>query len=314
MTPTHAVLPRRELPMSRSTFAVVIASKGRPEILAATVESLQSQTVPVEHVYCAITSQGDIEPQTAVRPEVTTLYSPVGSTRQRNAAIDLVVDQFEIIIFLDDDMQLAPSYIAAALEFMNDHQSVVAFSGHLLKNGDVTRDEARQLIDSYRDAPADYRPMFRCRGDWTMHGCNMVARSRVLKYERFDENLPLYGFAEDYDLSVRFRNYGRVGRFRKCVAVHLETPSGRISEKRVGYAMLANNWYFLRKRVTHRSTLLSGYVRFALRLALLEPVNNVISFAFLGRRQRVGRFQGNLLALRDILFGVSSPGRINEID
>jgi GT2 family glycosyltransferase len=300
--------------MSRSTFAVVIASKGRPEILAATVESLQSQTVPVGHVFCAVTSQDDIQPQTAARPEVTTLYSAVGSTRQRNAAIDRAVDRFEIIIFLDDDMQLAPNYIEAALEFLKDHQGIVAFSGHLLKNGDVTRDEARQLIDSYRDVPTDYRPLFRCRGFWTMHGCNMVARSRVLKYERFDENLPLYGYAEDYDLSVRLRNYGRVGRFRKCVAVHLETPCGRVSEKRVGYAMLANNWYFLRKRVTHCSTPLLGYLRFAFRLALLEPLNTVVSCAVLGRRQRVGRLQGNLLALRDILFGVSSPGRINEIE
>jgi GT2 family glycosyltransferase len=300
---------------TQSTFAVVIASKGRPQILAATVESLKNQTVPVEHVFCAITSQDDIEPRTAAMPQVTTLTCPVGLTRQRNAAIDRVVGQFEVIFFLDDDMQLAPTYIAAAIEFLNDNEQVVGFSGHLLKNGNVTREEAIALIDSYRDAPNDYRPLFRCRGPhWVMHGCNMVARSRVLKYERFDENLPLYGFAEDYEYSLRIRNYGRVGRFRKCVAVHLETPSGRISEKRVGYAMLANNWYFLGKRLTHCSTPLLGYLRFAVRLALLEPINNVVSFAFLGRRQRAARFQGNLLAIRDILFGVCSPGRINEIE
>ena len=52
----------------------------------------------------------------------------------------------------------------------------------------------------------------------------MVIRRAVLNYETFDENLPLYSYGEDYDLSIRLERYGLVGRFQGCIGVHLETP------------------------------------------------------------------------------------------
>jgi GT2 family glycosyltransferase len=295
-------------------FAVVIASKGRPSILAETVRSLGNQTMPIDDVFLAVTSSDDIEDDYATRPEVTVLYCRPGLTRQRNAAIDATIDQFEYVVFLDDDMHLHPDYIAAAVRFLDDQPTIVAFSGLLLRNGDITRLEADRVVRSATIDANDYRPMFRCQGSyWTMHGCNMVVRSSVLRYEKFDENLPLYGFAEDYDISLRVSQYGRVGRFRGCLAVHLQTPSGRISEARLGYAMLANNWYFLRKKLTHCPTLWIGYLWFAIRLGLFEPIRNAWAATVRHVPGRSGRLYGNLLALRDILIGNCSPQRVEEM-
>jgi GT2 family glycosyltransferase len=297
-----------------SKFAVVIASKGRPAILTETAVSLENQSVPVKNVFLAVTGESDVEESCAQRPEVTVLISPPGLTGQRNAAIQHVADRFECLIFLDDDMQLHADYIAEALKFLDSQPGVVGFSGYLLRSGKVSRTEAKELVDAYRPDPKDFRPLFRCRGPhWILHGCNMVIRSHVLKYERFDENLPLYAFAEDYDMSLRIRNYGLVGRFRDCVAVHLETPSGRVSERKLGYATVANNWYFLRKSLTHCPSLTIGYARFVLRLAALEPFRNALA-AVTGNRDRGGRLKGNILALRDILTGKSSPDKINQMD
>jgi GT2 family glycosyltransferase len=74
----------------------------------------------------------------------------------------------------------------------------------------------------------------------------MVIRSGQLRETLFDENLPLYSYCEDYDLSLRLENFGRVGGLSNAVGVHLQTQTARVSGKRYGYAMIANNWYFLR--------------------------------------------------------------------
>ena len=297
-----------------TSFAVVIASKGRPTILTETVESLENQSRPVADVFLAVTSDEDVEERCVQRPEVTVLMCPVGLTRQRNTAIEQTAERFDILIFLDDDMQLHREYIASALRLLSERPGIVAFSGRLLRNGQITRDEARRLVESYQPESHDRMPELRTRGrHWILHGCNMVLRTSVLQQVRFDENLPLYSFAEDYDISVRLSSFGLVGKYRGCAAVHLETPSGRVSETRLGYSTLANNWYFLGKRVTHCRSVSLGYLRFALRIALFEPLRNAGS-ALLGKRGRAERLRGNILALRDILGGTCTPGRIKELD
>jgi hypothetical protein len=35
----------------------------------------------------------------------------------------------------------------------------------------------------------------------------------------FDENLPLYSYGEDYELSLRLKKFGRVGRLSNAVGV-----------------------------------------------------------------------------------------------
>jgi glycosyltransferase involved in cell wall biosynthesis len=158
-------------------FAIVIASKGRPTVLAETVRSLGNQTVQVERVYLAVTEDADVDPSCVNRPEVTILKCPAGLTRQRNTAIEAVADQFEYVVFLDDDMHLHPAYISEACRFLDQQPTVVAFSGLLLRNGDISRHEADRVVQAFRADPLDYRPMFRCHGShWTLHGCNMVVR------------------------------------------------------------------------------------------------------------------------------------------
>ena len=129
----------------------------------------------------------------------------------------------------------------------------------------------------------------------------------------FDENLPLYSYAEDYELSLRLKKFGRVGRLSNAVGVHLQTPAARVSGKRYGYAMVANNWYFIKKGVCHLAAPWS-YVRFVLIVvlrALCINLGNVLS----GKLQRDpwGQIQGNLLAVVDIICGRSSPQRILDL-
>jgi hypothetical protein len=51
-----------------------------------------------------------------------------------------------------------------------------------------------------------------------------------------------------------------------------------------------------------------------LRLPLLEPLKNIVSFTVLGRTQRVEGVEGSFLAFGDILLGASYSGRINDLE
>jgi len=189
----------------------------------------------------------------------------------------------------------------------------MGFSGRLLAGGSISRQEAKKLIASYK--PGEHpRGMFYSQGKHhILFGCNMIIRRAILNYETFDENLPLYSYGEDYDLSIRLERYGLVGRFERCVGVHLETPGGRIREELRGYSFVANNWYFLKKGVMHLPRL-KAWTRFWLICvgkSLWQSSSNLLK----GDRSLdwSGRLKGHLLALKDIFLGRCHPQRIEEM-
>lgn len=289
--------------------AVVIASKGRPRMLTETVAALSRLRLGPERVILAVTAEADFEAAAASAPGVEVLICPPGLTKQRNAAIDAVADGVEFVLFLDDDMELAPDYLELGLAFMDAFPHVVAFSGELLADGGVSRGEAIGLCagsDPSLD-PSGARPAFRDTGKhWILHGCNMLIRTKAFAYERFDERLPLYAYGEDYDVSLRLRSLGRVGKFRGCRAVHLQEASGRVSSVRLGYSIVANNRHFLAKGLTHLPSLAAGYRRFWILFGFVFPLKKLSAGEF-------ATFRGAMLALVDVMRGRSRPERILEL-
>jgi GT2 family glycosyltransferase len=213
----------------------------------------------------------------------------------------------------DDDFELKADYLEQAVAFMNANVSIVGISGRILKDGGITRGEAKELIAGYKPE-ANGRGMFFSRGKHhILYGCNMVIRRALLNYETFDENLPLYSYGEDYDLSIRLERYGIVGRFWGCVGVHLETPGGRMQEVQRGYSFVANNWYFLKKGVIHRPFPIA-WTRFWL-ICVGKSLWQSLRKLLKGDRSLdwSGRVKGHLLALQDIFRGRCHPRRIEEI-
>jgi GT2 family glycosyltransferase len=209
-------------------------------------------------------------------------------------------------------MEFQPDYLACAVAFMKSNPAVVGCSGHVLGNGNVTREQARKLIADYKPE-RNFRGMFRSAGrEHTLHGCNMIIRRAVLEYEQFDEELPLYSYNEDYDLSMRLKTYGRVGRFFGCIAVHLESPGGRVREDQRGYSLVANNYYFLTQKAVHLPLPLA-WIRFWL-VCVGRPLLICLWHIAKGDRSKdfPGRMKGVLLAVKDIFTGRCHPGRIRE--
>jgi GT2 family glycosyltransferase len=296
----------------RTSISVVIASKGRPDFVSETIENLERQTLKPKEIIVVAPSKEDL-PTKRWGDDVRYIVGPLGLTVQRNKGIEAISNPVTYIGFFDDDFELKADYLEQAVAFMNANVSVVGISGRILVDGGISRNEAKKLIASYKPG-ANPRGMFYSQGKHhILYGCNMIIRRDVLNYEKFDENLPFYSYGEDYDLSIRLERYGLIGRFAGCVGVHLETPGGRVREVLRGYSFVANNWYFLKKGVTHLPRL-KAWVRFwviCFGKSTLTSVGNLLK----GDRSLDwgGRLKGQLLALKDIFQGCCHPGRIKEM-
>ena len=295
-----------------TSISVVIPSKGRPDFVKETVEGLQRQTLKPKEILVVVPSAEDL-PTKQWGDDVKYIVGPLGLTLQRNKGIMAIPTTVPYVGFFDDDIELKEDFLEQAVAFMNANASIMGFSGRLLASGGIDRQKAKKLLESYQPEE-DPRGTFYSQGKHhLLYGCNMIIRRAVLSYETFDENLPLYSYGEDYDLSIRLERYGRVGRFAGCVGVHLETPGGRVGEVLRGYSLAANNWYFIKKGVTHLPPPMA-WTRFWLVCVgkgVWESLWNLV------RGDQTldwsGRLKGHLLAVRDIFLGRCHPRRIQEL-
>jgi GT2 family glycosyltransferase len=245
--------------------------------------------------------------------EVQYIVGPEGLTLQRNKGIETIPDTVNYVGCFDDDFELRADYLEQAVTFMDANVSVVGISGRLLANRGISRAEAKRLIANYQPG-LNSRGMFFSQGKHhILYGCNMIIRRSILRYEPFDENLPLYAYGEDYDQSIRLERYGFVGKFEGCIGVHLEIQKGRVRELLRGYSAVANNWYFLKKGVMHLPPAMA-WTRFWLVCvgrSILESLWHLLK----GDRSLDwnGRLKGHLVALKDLSLGNCHPGRIKEM-
>ena len=213
-----------------------------------TINSLLSQSTPARKIIAIADERADVENCIQENPKITLLFDSGSSARKRNLALPLAEGKY--VFFADDDIELHPSYLSEATALLDDFPAIVGFSGKLLKDGDINREEARELIRGWNEQE-HWRGRLRVDDKFIQfHGCNLIIRRSVLTRETFDEALPAYSLGEDYDLWVRAKRYGLTGKYDCCIAVHLKASGGRLSPKKMAYSHLANHWHFLRKGVS----------------------------------------------------------------
>jgi GT2 family glycosyltransferase len=228
--------------------AVIVSSVNRPQVLHETVLAIGRQTVSPLAIILSLCDARSVLPETSCLPAVTIVQGQRGLTRQRNAGLSAVPSAAEYVLFLDDDTELAPNYLES-MERLFDGRSDVAVASAIfaidgLRIGrPLTREEAmaailRQSLEQ-RTEPAD-----------GLTGCNIFVRRAVVETVRFDERLPLSGWLEDFDFSVRSRPHGMVvWNFETCVAHFGVQRASRERGFLVGYAQVANSYYLCKKGV-----------------------------------------------------------------
>jgi GT2 family glycosyltransferase len=290
------------------TLALGIATAGRKEVLGETLRELGHQTRMPDRLIVCPADERDLDPAAwaglAVAPDI--VLGPRGSCAQRNAIL-AACDAVDLLVFLDDDFFPAPDFLAATEALFRDHPDVALATGVVLADGTkgpgLGFDEARAHLAGTSARADAIEPIDHA---W---GCNMAIRMAPVRRHgiRFDEDLPLYGWCEDYDFSRRVAPHGRIVLCHGLQGVHLGTKSGRTSGVRLGYSQVANPLHLMRKGTMS--------ARFALRLIVKPFLANIVrSWRPEPETDRAGRLRGNLMAMGDLLRGTLTPRRIIELD
>lgn len=286
---------------------VLIATVGRAELTAKTVQRLALQTRRPDGVLVVGASPEDVAGVAAPTLPVRVELASKGSCSQRNHALDAIESDCDLVAILDDDFVPAFDFLENAEALMKARPEVVGLNGHLLADGargpGVPFEEACRLVESYAPHPKsalEERPLE------SLYGCNMVLRTSAIRGLRFDENLPLYGWQEDVDFTFQLRARGQLLKSSALIGVHMGVKIGRTPGKKLGYSQVANPIYLLRKKTIPK--------KLAAKLLVKAPLANVLklwlSEPHIDRR---GRLVGNLMALGDLLRGRMDPRRIVDI-
>ena len=292
-------------------IAIGIATAGRCEQLALTLQQLTGQTMPPTKVLVCPAAPEDFDD--SVLPDVGGPILRVTGSRglcaQRNAIISQVAD-CDVLLFIDDDYYPAPDYVEQVARLFNANRDVVIVTSHPEHDGATGPGLTHGFaIDALRvRASCPLLPPAGVTETYNGYGCNLSVRlSAVFAYNlRFDENLPLYGWLEDVDFSRRVAKHGRVVACQSLYGVHLGTKHGKSSGVRLGYSQVANPVYMMRKGSMSwafgTKQILRNVLKNAARLLNAEP--------WVDRR---GRTKGNLMALCDLFQGRADPRRILDI-
>lgn len=291
---------------TRPRVYVGIATAGRREQLARTLEQLAQQTrLPERTIVCPASAEdfdGVHAASTQIPLEV--VRAPRGLCAQRNAIL-AVSGAADILVFFDDDYYPARDYIENTVALFERHPDITVATSWPKHDGatgpGIAHDEAIRLIDAYATESTEM-PLRRAYGGY---GCNMAIRLAPVREHdlRFDERLPLYGWLEDVDFTRQLAPFGRIVACDALRGVHLGTKAGRGPGLRFGYSQIANPLYMLQKG--------SVSPRFVARQILRNVARNVTRSVrpepWVDRR---GRLIGNVLALKDLLRGTLAPENI----
>lgn len=290
--------------------AVIISTRGRPDIVSALVEQIAAQTVAPRHIFVIGTSAADIARLNPNQPNVTAQVGREGSSSQRNDGLALAGSRFSYIAFFDDDFVPSRFWIERMEAVFRSDPNIAGMTGIVLADGTTTAgislEDARSMV---RARDADPRSVDRIQNNPPYGGnmgCNMAFRASALDGMTFDERLPLYAWLEDADFRSRIEKRGRVVRVDGLWGVHLGHKQGRGRGITIGYSQIANAIYLARKGTVPKSHL----AKLATRNVIANLVRSIRPEPFVDRR---GRLLGNLLAAVDFVRGRMTPERILEL-
>lgn len=290
-----------------SRLAVVLASAGRPALLADAVHGCLAQSDVGFRGVISVpddASLPDDEPALAGWELVTGVR---GLAAQRNAGLDLLAGQVDIVVFFDDDAVVRSDYLASALAFFHAHPAVVGLTGRVLDDGKITgeisRASALETLDRSWVEPTT--------GAWKrtreLYGANFAFRMSSVPQLRFDARLPLYSWLEDHDFARRLLPFGLLAHVEDCQIVHLAAASGgRVNHRRLGYSQVMNAVYLQRK---------GSFPTWLAAQQILRPAGKNIALSVVGTATcwRRERLRGNVDAFLDVVAGRITPERAAAI-
>lgn len=297
-----------DLAARQLSVAVVVASLGRPELISQMCMLMDEQTQAPDVLLFSVVSDADI-PQAFTQTERTrVIKGRKGLCAQRNAALDYLGGDYDLIVFYDDDFVPARASVQQIRAFFASHPDVVGATGNVISDGinseGITFEQAQEILR--RHEMRDFNPNCIVMSLVGLYGCNMVYRTSAIGTNRFDERLRLYAWQEDIDFAASLRGRGRIVKSFAFCGVHQGVKFGRTPGVRLGYSQVINPSYLASKGTMPRYFAARLIVRnfLANHLKCLRPEPWV---------DRWGRVKGNWIGLADLIRGRLTPERIETL-
>jgi GT2 family glycosyltransferase len=287
-------------------LGLVIASRGRPDILQQALSHIALQPRIPDHIVISAVEQADVA-NIDQAISVRLIFGSAGLTRQRNRGISCLINTTDVILFIDDDFIVGHAYFLNVERLFEQDDSIIGATGEVIADGATSPgfsfDEGLRMLKQYNRRRKPAAATREIRGTY---GCNMAFRTASIGSLRFDERLPLYGWQEDLDFCGALRGAGRIVKTNVVWGVHLGTKRGKGSEVRLGYSQIVNPAYIVSK-----GNMSFAYAfRLASRNFLANLVKSIRPEKYVDRR---GRLQGNLIGLFHVLSGRLTPEYILKL-
>ncbi|MGA9724238.1 MAG: glycosyltransferase [Candidatus Binatus sp.] len=214
--------------------SVIVATHNRPDSLRRLIASLAPE-VATGSREILIAENGTPTPMALALEgaPLKHLHDPrAGKCRIQNRAIEEAINESEILVFLDDDLVVAPGYLEAVEQFFDTRLEFAAMKGRILPAEDPDTKVGPMAV--YLDLPiADHGDeVIEVRG---VLGANMAFRADALKQVGpFDERLGpgAGGHEEETEMSQRLRRAGfRIGYAPRALVYH-EVDATRANRER----------------------------------------------------------------------------------
>jgi glycosyltransferase involved in cell wall biosynthesis len=289
-------------------LGLVIASHRRPDLLQKVVERVLSQRRNPDEIILSIVDPSDLPEIAAPLANVRTVMGSAGLTSQRNRGISCLVDNMDLIAFIDDDFIVGDGYFLNIERIFEQDHSIVGMTGEVIADGAKSRgmtfEEGVQLVEQHG---GEKKPAAYTRDNKSAYGCNMAFRAASIGSLRFDENLALYGWLEDLDFCGALSRSGRIVKTNVAWGIHLGTKRGKGSEVGFGYSQIVNPAYIARKGNMPRA----GAFWLAVRNLLANVLKSIHPESYVDRR---GRLRGNLIGIAHLLTGRLTPEYVLKIN
>ncbi|HEU6450853.1 MAG TPA: glycosyltransferase [Gemmatimonadaceae bacterium] len=299
-------------------LSVVICTYRRPESVRRFVDSLSSQSAPVDELVIVDASPDDAtERMLREQPELPrtshcTRYYRVdgpaaGLTRQRNTALRVVTR--DLVAFFDDDVVLRPGCLAEIERGFRESNDRIVGVGAYIEN-DQAPPSALWRIRATLGIVPSLRPGSYTRsgisipwrflppteelveGDW-LPGCSMAWRTGLARALGFNESFHGYANGEDLEFSRGMARHGRIVVAGRARLLHMNDAGGRPDMYQMGYIGMRNQLYIHRTWLQDRgrmdvawwtyASVMDTLVRF---VSLAKPRNYRVRWSFVRGRIR----------------------------
>lgn len=231
---------------SGDTLSVIIASKNRHRDVQRCLESIRRQSLYPNQI--VVVDQSTPPYELSDMPGLLHIRDTAlrGLTAARNVGVSR--STCRLVLFLDDDTELAPDCLAALVACANQNLRAIGFGCAITNAGPSgrltrlwTRIFERGFFDSGEIRRSDGVELRR------VPGCAMAFRAKLFEKELFDENLSGYCYGEDWEFSKRARRYGTLRLVEQARVIHYVSQLNRYSSEKILKARWSNWHYFFRK-------------------------------------------------------------------